>query len=104
MMDELRSHPSDPLATLLINLWTRTGPIMLTSAGIGVIGTEIVRDVMVFTRGLAERLDRQREQRRAEGYAEATAKWEAWNKRREEAAAQGREFAEPPPSSHGWSA
>ena len=53
---------------------------------------------MVFTRGLAERLERQREERREEGRAEVTAKWEAWNKRREEAAAQGVEFNEPPPS------
>ena len=40
---------------------------------------------------------------RAEGIAEANAQWEAWNARREVAAANGGGFDEPPPSQSGES-
>ena len=33
----------------------------------------------------------------ADGIAKTHKKWEAWNRRREQAAAEGREFTEPPP-------
>ena len=48
---------------------------------------------------------RRREERRArvakamaEGIAQERAKWQAWNRRRLEAEAEGRPFNEPPPS------
>ena len=68
---------------------------------------------MVLARHLEERLERVRERRRAEGREEgreegrvqgreeANARWEAWNARREAAAAQGIPFDEPPPSDNG---
>ena len=37
------------------------------------------------------------EARRAEGRAEVQARWQAWNRRRMDAEAQGRPFDEPPP-------
>ena len=37
------------------------------------------------------------EARRAEGRAEVQAAWQAWNRRRMDAEAQGRPFDEPPP-------
>ena len=33
----------------------------------------------------------------ADGVAKKHKEWEAWNRRREQAAAEGREFTEPPP-------
>ena len=52
---------------------------------------------MVLARRLEEGLERLREQRRAEGRAEADKEWRAWNARRLEAESEGRPFTEPPP-------
>ncbi len=48
---------------------------------------------------LAERyLKRRFDEGRTEGRTEMQAKWEEWNRRREEALAENRPFDEPPPS------
>ena len=52
---------------------------------------------MVLSRGLRERLERSKQQRRAEGRAEVEAKVEAWNNRRLEAERKGEPFDEPLP-------
>ncbi len=62
---------------------------------------------MVLSRGIRDRLreegrDEGRQEGlnegRDEGRQEANRRWEAWNRRREQAAAEGRPFDEPPPS------
>ena len=52
---------------------------------------------MVLADLLRERLEGQREQRRAEGRAEEREKWAAWNVRRLAAEENGQHFDEPPP-------
>ena len=42
-----------------------------------------------------------REEGRVEGREEERKSWVEWNKRREEAAARGEDFTEPPPSANG---
>ena len=98
---------------ILLAIWEDSAKIVTASVGLSVVGAEIVRYVMVLARHLEERLERVRERRRAEGRVqgreegrvqgreEANARWEAWNARREAAAAQGIPFDEPPPSDNG---
>lgn len=52
---------------------------------------------MVLSRGLRERLERTKQQRRAEGRAEVEARVEEWNNRRLEAERKGEPFDEPLP-------
>ena len=98
---------------IVLAIWEDSAKIVTGSVGISVVVAEIVRYVMVLSRHLEERLERVREQRREEGrvqgreegravgLTEANARWEAWNARREAAAAQGIPFDEPPPSDNG---
>ena len=107
-----QSDGAGPLEILLA-IWEDSAKIVTGSVGISVVAAEIVRYVMVLSRHLEERLERVREQRREEGrvqgreegravgLTEANARWEAWNARREAAAAQGIPFDEPPPSDNG---
>ena len=103
-----QSDGAGPLEILLA-IWEDSAKIVTASVGLSVVGAEIVRYVMVLARHLEERLERVRERRRAEGRAEgrvegraeANSRWEAWNARREAAAAQGIPFDEPPPSDNG---
>ena len=99
-----QSDGAGPLEILLA-IWEDSAKIVTGSVGISVVVAEIVRYVMVLARHLEERLEKVREQRReegrTEGRAEANSRWEAWNARREAAAAQGIPFDEPPPSDNG---
>ena len=111
-----QSEGAGPLEILLA-IWEDSAKIVTGSVGISVVVAEIVRYVMVLSRHLEERLERVRERRREEGrvqgreegrtegrvqgLAEANSRWEAWNARREAAAARGIPFDEPPPSDNG---
>ena len=103
-----QSDGAGPLEILLA-IWEDSAKIVTGSVGISVVVAEIVRYAMVLSRHLEERLEKVREQRREEGrvegrvqgLAEANSRWEAWNARREAAAAQGIPFNEPPPSDNG---
>ena len=78
--------------------WERASPIVVTSAAVAIIATEGWRTTMVLADLLRERLEGQREQRRAEGRAEEREKWAAWNVRRLAAEENGQHFDEPPPT------
>ena len=99
-----QSDGAGPLEILLA-IWEDSAKIVTGSVGISVVVAEIVRYVMVLSRHLEERLEKVREQRREEGRVEGRteerSRWEAWNARREAAAAQGIPFDEPPPSDNG---
>ena len=95
-----QSDGAGPLEILLA-IWEDSAKIVTGSVGISVVVAEIVRYVMVLSRHLEERLEKVREQRREEGRTEERSRWEAWNARREAAAAQGIPFDEPPPSDNG---
>ncbi len=77
--------------------WSDAAPLTITAAAAALALTEIGRSIVVIARRLEEGLERIREQRRAEGRAEADRAWQAWNARRLEAEAQGDSFSEPPP-------
>ena len=96
VLDEIKL--AKPPLSLFLNVWSRTGPLALTSAALAIITTELGVWIMVLSRQLRESLERKIEERREEGREEANRLWKEWNKRREEAAAQGRDFDEPPPS------
>ena len=55
----------DPVA-----IWTMSAPVVITSAGMSIALVEIGDNIMVLSRGLWERLERQREARREEGREE----------------------------------
>ena len=107
-----QSDGAGPLEILLA-IWEDSAKIVTGSVGISVVVAEIVRYVMVLSRHLEERLEKVREQRREEGRVQGReegrtegrkqerSRWEAWNARREAAAAQGIPFDEPPPSDNG---
>ena len=82
----------------LLATWERASPIVVTSAAVAIIATEGWRTTMVLADLLRERLEGQREQRRAEGRAEEREKWAAWNVRRLAAEENGQHFDEPPPT------
>ena len=82
----------------LLTTWERASPIVVTSAAVAIIATEGWRTTMVLADLLRERLEGQREQRRAEGRAEEREKWAAWNVRRLAAEENGQHFDEPPPT------
>ena len=82
----------------MLATWERASPIVVTSAAVAIIATEGWRTTMVLADLLRERLEGQREQRRAEGRAEEREKWAAWNARRLAAEENGQHFDEPPPT------
>ena len=53
---------------------------------------------MVIFGGIVERYQNRLKQREERGMAREREKWEAWNRRRMEAEANGQPFDEPPPS------
>ena len=98
IQNELQQVPPNPLDVMLLNIWNRTGNIVLASTAFGLIGTEVVRDIMVLTRGMYERIRKAQEARRREGREEAHRAWAEWLARREEALGRGQEFTEPAPN------
>ena len=87
----------DYWAETIFAIGSRAGP------GIGVIaaGSIILTEAyfVVIFGGIVERYQNRLKQREAEGEARANQRWEAWNRRRLEAEANGQPFDEPAPSS-----
>ena len=90
-------HDNGSLLDTTLAVWSDAAPLTIVAAAVALAFTEIGRIFMVIARRLEEGLERLREQRRAEGRAEADKAWRAWNKRRLEAEARGEPFTEPPP-------
>ena len=90
-------HNSDSLLDTTLAVWSDAAPLTITAAAAALALTEIGRSIVVIARRLEEGLERIREQRRAEGRAEADRGWRAWNERRLEAEARGEPFNETPP-------
>lgn len=64
-----------------------------------IVVTEVMQNVMVTGEYLRQQLvEPLKERQRAEGRAEEREAWEAWNRRRMAAEAEGKPFDEPPPS------
>ena len=84
-------QPSTSIRAILLLIWERTGALALASAVFAIIVVEAGGWIMVLTSRIREAL-------RREGRKEERARWEGWNRRREEAQAQGKPFNEPPPS------
>ena len=64
-----------------------------------IVVTEVMQNVMVTGEYLRQKLvEPLKERQRAEGRAEEREAWEAWNRRRMAAEAEGKPFDEPPPS------
>ncbi len=88
--------------------WPETIFAIISNAGpgIGVIAAESIilteAYFVVIFGGIVERYQNRLRQREAEGEARgesrANERWEAWNRRRLEAEANGQAFTEPPPS------
>lgn len=86
----------------VVAVWRDAGPLVLASIAAAMVLTEIGGWIMVTTLNrFFDRRDALRAEGRSEGRSEGrTAKhreWLAWNARREAAAAENREFTEPPP-------
>ncbi len=96
-------EPADSVSANLLRIWERVGSMVLASVAFSTIIVEIGARVMVLSRGIRDRLrqegrDEGLQEGRQEGLQQANRRWEAWNRRREQAAAEGRAFDEPPPS------
>ena len=91
-------NDSGSLLDATLGVWSDTAPLTITAAAAALALTEIGRSIVVIARRLEEGLERIREQRRAEGRAEAHREWRAWNQRRVEAEERGERFTEPPPT------
>ena len=104
-------EPADSVSANLLRIWERVGSMVLASVAFSTIIVEIGARVMVLSRGIRDRLRQEGRQEglqegrdeglqegRQEGLQQANRRWEAWNRRREQAAAEGRPFDEPPPS------
>ena len=112
-------EPGDSVSANLLRIWERVGSMVLASVAFSTIIVEIGARAMVLSRGIRDRLREEgrqeglneglqegrqeglqegRDEGRAEGLQQANRQWEAWNRRREQAAAEGRPFDEPPPS------
>ena len=91
-------NDSGSLLDATLAVWSDAAPLTITAAAAALALTEIGRSIVAIARRLEEGLERIREQRRAEGRAEADRDWEAWNQRRLEAEARGEPFTEPPPT------
>lgn len=87
----------DSLLDSTLAVWSESAPLAITAGAAALVLTEVGRSIVVIARRLEEGLERIREQRRAEGRAEADRDWEAWNQRRIEAQTLGEPFTEPPP-------
>ena len=91
---------NSPWPETIFAIGSRVGP------GIGVIAAESIilteAYFVVIFGGIVERYQNRLKQREAEGEARGEARanemWEAWNRRRLEAEANGKAFTEPPPS------
>ena len=94
-------HEYDTIWDIWRYTWAGASPLVITSAAVSIAITELGGYLMVLSRGLRERLERTKQQRRAEGRvegrAEVEAKVEAWNNRRLEAERKGEPFNEPLP-------
>lgn len=78
----------------VVAVWRDAGPLVLASIAAAMVLTEIGGWIMVTT--LNRFFDR-RDALRNEGRTAKHREWLAWNARREAAAAENREFTEPPP-------
>lgn len=89
---EVHTADGRPWQDTLIAIGQGIAPWSIPIAIDSVLATEVV--VFLAEKYIIRRYERGRE----EGWAESEARWEAWNRRREVAAAAGEEFTEPPPS------
>ena len=92
---EIRLNDGDDFYTTLTQIGESLAPWLILAFGNSLL---VVEGVTM----LSERyLKRRYREGRAEGRAEERKSWVEWNKRREEAAARGEDFTEPPPSENG---
>ena len=78
------------------------GSVTVGSAGIAIAASEFTRWTMVIAsyfrdKYLIPQREKLRDQGRAEGRQEMAARWQEWDRRRQEAQARGEDFNEPPP-------
>ena len=97
------------VAEKVLLVWQGMAPMAITSAAFSLVMIDSWGTTMVIASWLEETLEKRRQRQikaaenagvvrgRAEAAAEVQQKWEEWNERREDAAAAGEEFNEPPP-------
>ena len=99
-VDELSYGDYSRNAEVLSAVLGRIAPMPIIAATSAMILLEGVRNLMVLSNYLSNRLVKPLiEKRRQEGRAEAHAEWQLWNQRRLEAENRGETFTEPPPDS-----
>ena len=86
----------------VLRLLQRLGTVMIPLAGAAMILTPTLTNIGRLAMAIANFINRklvqpQVHKHREEGRAQANQQWSAWNRRRQEAQAQGRTFNEPPP-------
>lgn len=82
----------------VVAVWRGAGSLVLASIAVAIVLTEIGGWIMVTTLNrFFDRRDALRAEGRNEGRTAKHREWFAWNARREAAAAENREFTEPPP-------
>lgn len=84
---ELRANPEDAL-TALFDVIEGLAPIIVL----------VTATTVLLEEGGEVLAERYKQRKYNEGKAEANAQWEAWNKRRMEAEAEGKPFDEPTPT------
>ena len=97
---EVAVATGDSWAETILSIGRNAGPGIAVVAAESVILTEVY--FVVIFGGIVERYQKRLRHREAEGEArgraEANERWEAWNRRRVKAEANGQPFTEPPPS------
>ncbi len=99
--DETVRGPSE----ILLHLWQYLAPAAIASATFALVIVDTVNGIMVLSTWLEEVLEKRKQRQIRDAAVTAREderqRWLGWNRRREEAAAAGKEFDEPPPSANG---
>ncbi len=93
---EIAQVSGDTWPESILSITRGVGASVIAIAGESLVRTEAI--VLISERYLKKRYNAGIEKGREEGQETTQREWEAWNRRREVAAAAGEEFTEPPPS------
>ena len=96
---EIAQRTEDSAVETVLAIISGMAEVGVAAAVATVVTTEVTQNVMVTGEYLRQKLvEPLKEKQRAEGRAQEREAWEAWNRRRLEAEAEGKPFDVPPPS------
>ena len=99
--NELWQNDADGVVDTGLAIWSSLAPIVIASAAVSIMITELWRGAMVISEGWRLKNERRKAELLRQGREEERAAWAAWYQRWLTAKRENRPFDEPPPTHNG---